>query len=334
MAKKKAEVKNETEVKIVSAEEEQAKLNESLEAYPLEKPIYDPSFDQQVEEKRGNIFKTYKKSRLINNIIMFGIVAVFVVSIIFMTQFSWGTLVGGIMIGVTIAGLIVYYILTRNLFPNTTKEYIEAFTHISDNYVFDNEGFSDCTLYFKKRYALADSLPDRVYKGVVDLASRNIVSGKFNKVEFTCGELALYEAGTKKYQKKVLFVGKYITLENKLHFQDRYIINIQGEKDTDRPTDVEDLVKLVEVNRFVIWGKEGSKPEEDLGKDFIESLKSIDCVNSLLNVNIALWAGHTAAYLSYDDHIAAIPFDKAINADSYIQLKKNIKDVLSILTTI
>ena len=332
--KKKDKTKSEPEVKVVSPEEEKAQLDASLETYKLEKPEGEKSFDQLVEEKRANIFKVYKKTRLINNIIMFAIVAVFVVSIVLMTQFSWGKIAGGVIIGVAIVGLIIYYILTRNLFPDTTKEYIEAFTHISDNYVYDAEGYSDCELYFKKRYALADSLPDRVYKDIVDLASRNIVSGKYNAKEFTCGELALYTNGPKARQKKVLFVGKYISLENNIHFEDRYIINIQGEKDTDRPTDVEDLVKVYEVNRFVIWGKEGSKPEEDLGKDFIESLKSIDCVGALLNVNIALWAGHTAAYLSYDDTIAAIPFDKAIAAESYVQLKKNIEDVLAILTTI
>ncbi len=334
MARKKVEVKSESEVKVVSPEEEKAKLDASLETYKLEKLEGEQTFDQQIEDKRSVIFKVYRKTRLINNIIMFAIVAVFVVSIIFMTQFSWGKIAGGVLIGVTIVGLVIYYILTRNLFPNTTKDYIESFTHISDNYVFDAEGYSDCELFFKKRYALADSLPDRVYKNVIDLASRNLVSGKFDGVDFTCGELALYTQGEKARQKKVLFVGKYITLENKLHFEDRYIINIQGEKNTDLPTDVEDLVKVYEVNRFVIWAKEGSNPEKDLGKDFIEDLKSIDCVGSLLNVNIALWAGHTAAYLSYDDHIAAIPFDKPINADSYIQLKKNIKDVLGLLTKI
>ena len=71
--------------------------------------------------------------------------------------------------------------------------------------------------------------------------------------------------------------------------------------------------------------------ERDLGKDLIENLKSIECVGSLLNVNIVLWAGHTAVYLSYDDAIVAIPFDKAIQPESYHQLKKNITDVLEIL---
>ena len=47
-------------------------------------------------------------------------------------------------------------------------------------------------------------------------------------------------------------------------------------------------------------------------------------------MNIVLWAGHTSVYMSYDDSIVAIPFDKEINIGSYNQLKKNINDVCEI----
>ena len=128
-----------------------------------------------------------------------------------------------------------------------------------------------------------------------------------------------------------MFVGKYLSTGNKLHFEDRYIINIKGEKDTDLPTDKDDLVELINQNRFVVYGKEGANPEKDLGKDLLDNLKSIDCTGALLNVNVVLWAGHTACYLSYDDSIVAIPFDKEIDTKSYAQLKKNISEVLEIL---
>ena len=174
-------------------------------------------------------------------------------------------------------------------------------------------------------------MADRCYKDVIDCVSRNIVSGKYKEVEFECGELAYYKAGARKHNKEVVFVGKYLSTGNKLHFEDRYIINIKGEKDTDLPTDKDDLVELINQNRFVVYGKEGANPEKDLGKDLLDNLKSIDCTGALLNVNVVLWAGHTACYLSYDDSIVAIPFDKEIDTKSYAQLKKNISEVLEIL---
>ncbi len=331
MAKKKPEQSEAVELKVETPEEEKANLEKSLDTIQLCKEKYETNFDEDIEKERSNIFVVYKKARTRNNIIMIAVVAVFAVSMILMLNFKpWGPIVGGVAIGVTTVFIIINYILTRNTFPNTTKKYIRYFMERSDNYIFDIENVHDQKLFYEKRYAISDSMMDRCYKDVVDCTSRNIVAGTYKEKPFECGELALYKAGAKRYQKAVLFVGKYLTVENKLHFEDRYIITIKGEKDTDLPNDIEDLVVLHEQNRFTIYGKEGAKFEKDLGKDFIENLKSIECSGALLNVNVVVWAGRTAVYLSYDDSIIAIPFDKAIEPNSYVQLKKNIGEILEI----
>ena len=332
MAKKKEAKNEELNVEVVSPEEDQKKLEASLDVIQLCREKSEVRFDEAVEKERHNIFTTYKKARTKNNIIMAITVIIMIVSFVLMVQFpTWGPIAGGVAIGVTVVFLLVHYILTKNLFPNTTKNYIRFFMETSDNFVFDIPDVHDQKLYYEKRYAIADSLSDRAFKDVVDIASRNIVTGTYKEKPFECGELALYRAGAKKYQKEVMFVGKYLTFENKLHFEDRYIIQIKGDKETDKPNDIDDLAVLLEQNRFVIYGKEGAKFEKDLGKELLNNLKAIDCVNALLNVSIVLWAGHTAVYLSYDDSIAAIPFDHAIKPESYHQLKKNITDVLEIL---
>ena len=335
MAKqKKQNVDSEVEIKIENPEEEQKKLDKSLDLIPLCREKSDTPYHEEVENERKNIFKVYKKARTENNVIMVITVLVFVASMILMVTpetKSWGTIAGGVAIGVVIVFLIVHYILTRNLFPNTTKNYIRYFMEHTDNYIFDIENVHDQKLYFEKRYVVSDVLQDRCYKDVIDTASRNIVSGTYKEKPFECGELALYKAGAKRYQKAVIFVGKYLTAANNLHFPERYIIQIKAVNETDKPNDIEDLVILHEQNNFVVYGKEGANFEKDLGKELLDNLKSIECTGALLNVNIVLWAGRTAAYLSYDDSIVAIPFDKAIVPESYVQLKKNISEVLEIL---
>ncbi len=335
MAKqKKQNVDSEVEIKIENPEEEQKKLDKSLDLIPLCREKSDTPYHEEVENERKNIFKVYKKARTENNVIMVITVLVFVASMILMVTpetKSWGTIAGGVAIGVVIVFLIVHYILTRNLFPNTTKNYIRYFMEHTDNYIFDIENVHDQKLYFEKRYVVSDVLQDRCYKDVIDTASRNIVSGTYKEKPFECGELALYKAGAKRYQKAVIFVGKYLTAANNLHFPERYIIQIKAVNETDKPNDIEDLVILHEQNNFVVYGKEGANFEKDLGKELLDNLKSIECTGALLNVNIVLWAGRTAAYLSYDDSIVAIPFDKAIVPESYAQLKKNISEVLEIL---
>ena len=333
MAKKNKEKPNEIVEENVSPEEEQKKLDQSLDLIYLCQEKSEVPFNEAVEEQRKNIFVTYKKANTKNNIIMVGVVIVMIVSLVLFVNFpGWGQITGGVLIGCAILFLIINFILTKNLFPNTTKNYIKFFLTTSDNYVFDIPEVKDQKLYFEKRYAMSDVLGDRAYKDVIDIASRNIVSATYKGHGFECGELALYKAGAKRNQKAVIFVGKYLSLQNDLHFEDRYIIQIKnGEKETDAPTDIEDLVQLHAQNNFVVYGKEGRNFEKDLGKELVNNLKSIECVGALVNANFVFWAGHTAAYLSYDDTIAAIPFDKEIVTASYTQLKNNIRSVLEIL---
>ncbi len=128
------------EAKVVTPEEDNQKLEESLDVINL-KDVEENAkpFNEAVEEKRKNSFVTYRKARTRNNIIMVAVVAVFIASMVLMVNEntkSWGTITGGCLIGATLVFLIVNYILTRNLFPNTTKNYIKFFMTTVDKHVF------------------------------------------------------------------------------------------------------------------------------------------------------------------------------------------------------
>lgn len=319
--------------KAVVIEDEEKKLEESLDTVELKEPETIDSFYEKLEANRSDFYKLYNRQRRTSNILMpvAGVLMAGSLILFIAVQELWSKILGGCIIGATLIGMIVYYILTRNKLPDKSKEYIRNFALLSDNYVFDGQEINKARVQLKKRYAIAEFLPDRVYKDVVDIASRNIVDFEYKNHNVTVGEVALYKQGAKKHQKALLFVGKYMSLTNDFHFEDRYIINISGEKNTDLPTDIEDLVVLKEQNRFRIYGKEGAKFEKDLGKELIRDLMDIDCNGSLLNVNVVVWAGHTAAYLSYDDGIVAIPLDKKLDVEAYKVLKRNIADLLKAL---
>ena len=331
MAKKK-DIKPQEE-KEISPEEEQKKLNASLEQVKLDKPETLDSFKGKIEASRKDFYKTYNNQKRISNILIPVVGLLIAGSLILFLGIpdQWGKILGGCIIGATLAGMIVFFFLTKNKLPNKSKDYIANFVTVSDNYVFSDQEYKDACVYLSKRFAIADLLPDRVYKDIVDIASRNIVELSYKEHKVTVGELALYKQGLKKHQKALLFVGKYMTFSNDYHFEDRYIINIKGKDDVDLPNDIEGLSVLKEQNRFAIYGKEDAKFEKDLGKNLINDLMSIDCRGSLLNVNIVIWAGRTSVYMSYDDGVVAIPLDKELNTAAYQQLKKNTKELLSIL---
>ena len=72
-----------------------------------------------------------------------------------------------------------------------------------------------------------------------------------------------------------------------------------------------------------------SKFESDLTKEFIKKFKSIAVERHLLNLNLVIWSGHSSAYLSYDDMIMTLPFEKPFDKESNEQYASNLLDVLN-----
>ena len=328
--KKKKEV---VEQAPLTPEQEQQKLETSLDVINLSQDETIESFSEKVEKGRDEFYSTFSKQRKISNFLIpiVGLIMAGSLVLFLAVKDTWGKILGGVLIGVTLVGMVVFYILTKNKLPNKSQEYLRNFAIYSDSYLVSKSEVKNPRLFFKKRYAISDFLPDRVYKDVVDIASRNLIEFDYKDHSVQVGEAALYTKGQKRNQKQLLFVGRYLSFANDYHFEDRYIINIRKSDKVDLPTDFEDLNLLKEQNNFAIYGKDGANIQKDLGKDVVSNLLALECTNSLLNINIVVWAGHTAVYLSYDDAIVAIPLDKKLNAGAYQQLKKNIFDILEIM---
>ena len=317
----------------LTEEQENQKLEASLDVINLAQDETIDSFAEKVEKGRDEFYSTFSKQRKISNILIpiVGLIMAGSLVLFLAVQETWGKILGGVLIGVTLVGMVVFYIITKNKLPNKSQEYLRNFAIYSNAYLVSKSEVKNPRLFFKKRYAISDFLPDRVYKDVIDIASRNIMEFDYKGHSVTAGEAALYTRGAKRNQKQLLFVGRYLSFANDYHFEDRYIINIKKNDKVDLPTDFEDLNILKEQNNFAIYGKDGANIQKDLGKDVVNNLLSLECTNSLLNINIVVWAGHTAVYLSYDDAIVAIPLDKKLNSGAYQQLKKNIFDILDIM---
>ena len=289
--------------------------------------------NDKVEEQRKFLLKSYKKTSTINNILLVVVAAVFIGSFILITQGTWGQITGWVLIGVTLAGLITYFLISRKKYPNHSRQYFKSFWESSNNYLFSDSRFQDCEINIDERYELADIISQRAYKDIVSVASRNIVRGKYNDKEFVFGELGLYRPGARRNARDVVFVGRHLSLDSNLEFEGRYIVNIRKAEDpVDLPTDIEDLKVLHEDGLLTIYGEEGANFEKDLGKNLIAELQSLVCNAPLLNLTFVFWNKKTFCYISYDDSIVAIPFDKPIDVNAYITLKRNVEDLFAILT--
>ena len=291
----------------------------------------DRPLGEEVEERRKELFEAFQKSKKISNILMIAVVLVVVGAMaLLMVNQDWSKIVGYSLAGVALVGLVIFSLLTKNKFPNKSKEYIRFVTTRMDREIYNNTEFQDVRVDLNEKYTITELSLERVYKSPVDIGSRNIVRGKYLGQGFSCGELALYsskEEGKRK-MKAVAFIGKYLELQNTLHFEGRYILNFRAEKPNDLPTDIDDLVELNNAENFLVYGPEGSDYTKDIPAKFIAELKKIKVAGNLLNLNVVLWAGHTGVYLSYDDPVVALPFDKPFDVEPQNAFKNDLLAVL------
>ena len=92
-----------------------------------------------------------------------------------------------------------------------------------------------------------------------------------------------------------------------------------------------DLKELETDGLFTLYGPEGADFKKDLGEAFLSEIKNLRCDGALINYNIVLWAGRTSAYISYDDTIVAIPYNKPVDREAYVRLKDNVREILEVL---
>ncbi|HHT67029.1 MAG TPA: hypothetical protein GX010_02245 [Erysipelotrichaceae bacterium] len=308
------------EEKLVKQESfEENKELDSKEELKEERPVVDKTYQAIIEEARARIYKDYAKSRRISNIMMF-VAVIVIAAIMFMITSNNNVLliIGYVLLGLLIVGLIVYYVLNRNKFPNKTKDYVKTVVDKMNERMFCDPLFSDMVYDSEKRLEMSDLIGDGVYMEAASINSRNVVSGVYNGQPFSYAEAALVRTVNRRKPLPPLFVGRYITMPNNLKFDGRFVVVLKNVKEPlDLPNSVNDLVLLEEKEDLAIYGPEGSDFHKIVKNDLINKLRKIKIQNHLLNVNLAIWGGRYAAYLSYDDSIMAVPFQKPFDYNGF-----------------
>ena len=277
---------------------------------PIEKPAEDArDYGEVIEEARQVFWKKYKAGRRNSYISMAVVMALAIASVIFITMSAmYFKIIGWSLIGTAVVGMLVFYIATRNIMPNATKEYIAIVNDQFNTRNFSDTRFSDVTIDKNEKVELSDSISDGIYQNLNNIASRNVVNGKFDGRTFRVADMGVYTGQGKNRQSA--FVGKYMTYTNDLHFEGRYIITVKGKTPVDLPSDIEDLELLINEGDFLLYGKSGSKPSSDLTQKFIDKIKKIETNKHLLTFNVVVWGGHSSVYASFDDEIMTLPYEK------------------------
>ena len=319
--------------------DENIKENEQVEAkeevaVAEEQPVVEKTYDRVIEDARKELYKSYTMSRRVSNILMFVVVAA-IVGIMFLVINNNQVLkiVGYSLAGALLVGMILYYVLTRKNFPNKTKDYVTLVSKTVNAEIFKNQEFDEINSNPDEKLGLDDLIGDGVYQEATGVNSRNVVRGTYKKHHFLYAEAALTRPSTRKQQVPPLFVGKYISLPNDLKFDGRFVLVFKNPKDPlDLPNAVNDLAVLEDKDDFMVYGPEGSNYRDVINNKVVSQLKKLQIGGHLLNVNVVFWSGHSAAYISYDDTIMSVPFDKPLDKAGFDQSFKDILNCFNALT--
>ena len=308
-----------------------ANINEKeelLEEKQAEKPAEEAkTYDVLIEDARQDLFKAYSKSRRISNILMFAVVLA-ICGIMFMIIQNNQVLkiVGYSLAGALVVGMIVYYVLTRKNLPNKVQKYVPFVMKTLNDKMFTMPGFSSIENNPEEKLKMDDLVGDGVYVEANNINSRNVVRGVYNGHHFLYAEAALTRPAQKKQQVPPLFVGRYISVPNQMKFEGRFIFNFKNPKQPlDVPNAIIDLVVLEEKEDFVVYGPENANYHDIINNKIISQFKKLQIDGHLLNLNVVFWGGHTAAYISYDDAILSVPFDKPFDKDGF---EKSLDDLV------
>ena len=314
-------------------ENEQTEVKEEAPVVE-EQPVVEKTYDRVIEDARKELYKSYTMSRRVSNILMFVVVAA-IVGIMFLVINNNQVLkiVGYSLAGALLVGMILYYVLTRKNFPNKTKDYVALVSKAVNAEIFKNQEFDEINSNPDEKLGLDDLIGDGVYQEATGVNSRNVVRGTYKKHHFLYAEAALTRPSTRKQQVPPLFVGKYISLPNDLKFDGRFVLVFKNPKDPlDLPNAVNDLAVLEDKDDFMVYGPEGANYRDAINNKVVSQLKKLQIGGHLLNVNVVFWSGHSAAYISYDDTIMSVPFDKPLDKAVFDQSFKDILNCFNALT--
>lgn len=311
--------------------DELIKENESVEEQPAEEA---KPYNEVIEEARKDLYKAYSRSRKISNILMIVVVAAIAgIMFLIISNNQILKIVGYCLAGALVIGMIVYYVLNRKKLPNKIKEYVPFVMKTINDQMFSSPDFKELKNDPEEKLAMDDLIGDAVYKDATGINSRNIVRGTYKGHHFLYAEAALTRPSSRKQQVPPLFVGRYLSVPNQMKFDGRYIFTLKNPKSpVDLPNNIEDLALLEDKEDFSVYGPQDANYHDVIDNKVLSQLKKLQVQGHLLNVNIVFWGGHTAIYLSYDDPILSVPFDKEFDKAAFEQTFDDFKICINAIT--
>ena len=312
------------EKEIINQDQEQSNQEPQVDtSIEIQKPTAETRpYSEVVEEERAKVLSQNKLSSRLSTI---SIICVLALSIAGIFLLNIAPIVAYVLMGVAVATLIVFSIVIRRIARPDVQGYIVKASTAINEFTFADGRFTQVKYDPTDKLQLEDVSSDGAFSDLIRVASRNVVEGLFEERSFKVCETAFFKLTGKK--QTPVFIGKYLSAVNDLHFEGRIILISKGDTDADIPDGIDDLKQVDFDNKFFAYA-----PNENtykvLDKKFIKAIKDINVNKHLMNLTVIIWAGRTIVYASYDDPTITLPFYEKYQADTAVDYRNNLIQLL------
>ena len=289
----------------------------------IQKPAADAKpYGEVVEEERAKVLAQNKLSSRLSTISIIVVLALAVTGIILLNMVP---ILSYVLMGVAVVALIVFSIVIRRIARPDVQGYIVKASTAINEFTFADNRFSEVKYDPPDKLLLEDVSKDGAFSDLVRVASRNVVEGLYKGNSFKVCETAFFKLNGKKQMP--VFIGKYLSTTNDLHFEGRIILISKGDTDADIPDGLGDLQQVDNEGKFFVYAPD-EKAYKNLNAKFIKAIKAINVTKHLMNLTVIIWAGRTIVYASYDDPTITLPFYEKYQPDTAVDYKNNLIELL------
>lgn len=269
----------------------------------------------QIEIKRQEFYRYYKKNGLIKMIVSISVLVVILLGWILPSTLmkNAGTLPLIIALGIAVVGVIglaVMSFVSRKANDKHIKQYFNVYYDKTYEFVFKDKGVTNIEGYVDAKITKDEFLDNGMYPSTYTVGSRDNITFSHEGLDFAlCDAAAQKEAGK---GLATIFVGKYLRAPNTFEgSQEGLVIYFKGNDRALPPETLTTLNRLEETSKYTIYGSSGDKKFID--NKIRSLLKKITTDKVLVDVAIAIKPGKTYFCLGYEDSLMVLPMQKPFN---------------------
>ena len=286
---------------------------------------------QRIENERIVFWNSYKKHNVLKTIVTALCFSAIVLSFIILPNIVPGNIQTSLTLLIAVgalAGTYGYSVYVKRKFDKKLKVYFASYFKLMNDYVFEQNGFSDYELQSPDKINLDDFNECKLYKDVIESGSRGLTNFKYHGIEMSIVDCA----GNVKAEKRMkpVFVGKMLRAKASYEGETPIFVYIKGNEKALPPTNMDGIKGVLEDDKMVVYS-DYNDWKKVLTSSVMKAINDIKTDDILVDVALSIYGGKTYVMMGYDDPLMILPLQNEFNYKPSEILKSNMTSIAKVV---